>query len=85
MSAASGSTSEFSPRAWKDFLFDVMPRQGAWTEEQYLAMTDHTNRLIEFTDGRLEPLLMPTDRHQAARRHGPLRPVAAANPTWKTS
>ncbi len=65
MSAASDSTSEFSPRAWKDFLFDVMPRQGAWTEEQYLAMTDHTNRLIEFTDGSLEPLPVPTDRHQA--------------------
>jgi Uma2 family endonuclease len=65
MSAASDSTSEFSPSAWKDFLFDVMPSQGTWTEEQYLAMTDHTNRLIEFTDGRLEPLAMPTDRHQA--------------------
>jgi Uma2 family endonuclease len=65
MSAASDSTSEFSPSARKDFLFDVMPSQGTWTEEQYLAMTDHTNRLIEFTDGRLEPLAMPTDRHQA--------------------
>jgi Uma2 family endonuclease len=65
MSAASDLADDFSPRAWKDFLFDVMPRQGTWTEEQYLAITDHTNRLIEFTDGRLEPLPMPTDRHQA--------------------
>ena len=65
MSSTSDSTSEFSPRAWKDFLFEVMPRQGTWADEQYLAMTDHTNRLIEFTDGRLEPLPMPTDRHQA--------------------
>ena len=65
MSAASDSTSDFSPRAWKDFLFEVMPRQGTWTEEQYLAITDHTNRLIEFTDGCLKPLPMPTDRHQA--------------------
>lgn len=46
-------------------MFEVMPRQGAWTDEQYLAMTDHTNRLIEFTDGCLEPMPMPTDRHQA--------------------
>lgn len=65
MSAVSDSIGEFSPRAWKNFLFDVMPSQGTWTEEQYLAMTDHTNRLIEFTDGCLEPLPMPTDRHQA--------------------
>lgn|SRR5487761_1737545 len=65
MSAASDFTSEFSPSAWKDFLFDVMPRQGAWSDEQYLAMTEHMNRLIEFTDGSLEPLPMPTDRHQA--------------------
>jgi|SRR5215469_15671448 len=65
MSAASDLADDFSPRAWKDFLFEVMPRQGTWTDEQYLAITDHTNRLIEFTDGRLEPLPMPTDRHQA--------------------
>lgn len=58
-------TSEFTPGAWKEFLFEVMPRQGAWTEEQYLTMTDHTNRLVEYTDGLLEPLPMPTDRHQA--------------------
>lgn len=51
--------------AWKDLLMEVLPNQGAWTEEQYLVFTDHTNRLIEFTDGCLEPLPMPTDRHQA--------------------
>lgn len=65
MSSQSDFTSDFTPRAWKEFLFEVMPRQGAWTEEQYLTMTDHTNRLVEFTDGLLEPLPMPTDRHQA--------------------
>jgi Uma2 family endonuclease len=64
MSATSNVTSAFSPRAWRDFLFEVLPPQGAWSEEQYLALTDHTNRLIEFTDGYLEPLPMPTDRHQ---------------------
>lgn len=46
MSAASDFANDFSPRAWKDFLFEVMPRQGTWTDEQYLAITDHTNRLI---------------------------------------
>ncbi len=38
--------------------------QGMWTEAQYLRLTEHTKRLIEFTDGRLEVLPMPTDRHQ---------------------
>lgn len=64
MSPPAEFTNDFTPRAWKDFLFELMPRQGNWTEEQYLAMTDYTTRLIEFTDGRLEPLPMPTDRHQ---------------------
>jgi Uma2 family endonuclease len=64
MSGRSEFTSNFTPRAWNEFLFDAMPRQGTWTEGQYLAMTDHTNRLIEFTDGCLEPLPFPTDHHQ---------------------
>ena len=38
--------------------------QGHWTEAQYLRLTEHTNRLIEFTDGHIEVLPMPTDRHQ---------------------
>src|SRR5207249_4699506 len=49
---------------WKDLLEDILPRQGEWTEEQYLVLTDHTNRLVEFTDGFLEVLPMPTDKHQ---------------------
>jgi Uma2 family endonuclease len=65
MSTASDSKNDLSPRAWKSFLLDMMPPQGEWTEEQYLAFTDHTNRLIEFTDGWLEPLPMPTDKHQS--------------------
>lgn len=38
--------------------------QGLWTEEQYLRLTDHTRQMIEFTDGMLEVLPMPTDQHQ---------------------
>jgi len=38
--------------------------QGLWTEEQYLSLTDHTRHLIEFTDGMIEVLPMPTDKHQ---------------------
>ena len=43
---------------------DLLPLQGLWTEEQYLKLTDQTNHLIEFTDGDLEVLPMPTRRHQ---------------------
>jgi Uma2 family endonuclease len=49
---------------WKDFLEEILPRQGCWSEEEYLVLTDHRTRLIEFTDGFLEALPMPTDKHQ---------------------
>lgn len=65
MATVSGISSDLTPHAWKNLLADVLPRQGSWSEEQYLVFTDHTTRLIEYTDGRLEPLPMPTDRHQA--------------------
>jgi Uma2 family endonuclease len=38
--------------------------QGTWTVEQYVRLTDHADRLLEFTDGELELLPMPTDKHQ---------------------
>ena len=50
---------------WKDVLEDIVPPQGQWSEELYLALTDHSNRLIEFSDGFLEVLPMPTDKHQS--------------------
>jgi Uma2 family endonuclease len=39
--------------------------QGTWTVEQYLRLTDRSKRPFEFTDGQLELLPMPTDKHQA--------------------
>ena len=48
---------------------DLSALQGSWTEAQYLKLTGHCNRLIEFTDGRLEILPMPTQRHQAISRY----------------
>lgn len=39
--------------------------QGLWTQDQYLAISEVTNHLIEFTDGCIEVLPMPTKRHQA--------------------
>jgi Uma2 family endonuclease len=49
---------------WKDVLEAVLPPQGEWSEEEYLVLTDHRARLVEFTDGFLEPLPMPTLEHQ---------------------
>jgi Uma2 family endonuclease len=54
-----------SAEAWKDVLEEILPPQGRWSEDEYLVLTDHRNRLIEFTDGFLEVLPMPTDKHQA--------------------
>ena len=47
---------------------DLLPLQGLWTEEQYLRLTDQTNRLIEFTEGSVEILPMLTRKHQAISR-----------------
>lgn len=51
-----------------DLLLDLDSLQGSWTAEQYLLLTDQTNRLIEFTDGYVEVLPMPTDSHQVLLR-----------------
>jgi Uma2 family endonuclease len=47
---------------------DMLPLQGLWTEEQYLRLTDQTNHFIEFTEGSVEVLPMPTRKHQAISR-----------------
>ena len=43
---------------------DSTALQGFWTQAQYLELTSQSNRLIEFTDGRIEILPPPTQRHQ---------------------
>jgi Uma2 family endonuclease len=47
---------------------DLEPLQGLWSVEQYLRLTNQTNHLIEFTDGVIEVLPMPTKSHQAISR-----------------
>lgn len=42
----------------------LFPNVGAWTVDEYLDLTDSTNQLVEFTDGCVEFLEMPTTRHQ---------------------
>lgn len=43
----------------------VLPRQGHWSDEAYLRLTDECPRLVEFTDGYVEQLPTPTSSHQA--------------------
>ncbi len=40
----------------------LFPPQGEWSEEEYLSLP--TNHLVEFVDGCLEVLPMPTSSHQ---------------------
>ena len=48
-----------------ELLCSALPPQGAWSDDAYLWLTDHSRRLIEFTDGSLEELPLPTSTHQA--------------------
>jgi Uma2 family endonuclease len=64
MATASTLRTDVSSQEWKDLLEEILPPQGAWSEEEYLTLTDHRNRLVEFTDGFLEAVPMPTDKHQ---------------------
>ncbi len=50
---------------WKDLLEEILPPQGQWSPDEYLILTEHSNRLVEYTDGLLEALPMPTDKHQS--------------------
>lgn len=61
----SSAAVRISPAEQKELLLELLPDQGEWSEEEYLWLTDHTKRLVEFTDGFLQVLPMPTDRHQA--------------------
>ena len=47
---------------------DSTALQGFWTQAQYLKLTNQSNRLLEFTEGRIEVLPIPTQEHQAISR-----------------
>jgi Uma2 family endonuclease len=56
-------TSESGPQpAWE--IARLFPPDGAWSVSDYLYLTDDTNQLVEFVDGRVEVLEMPTTAHQ---------------------
>ena len=44
-------------------LGEVLP-QGSWRDDDYLWLTDRSRHLVEFTDGYLELLPMPSRGHQ---------------------
>ena len=66
MSSLPFTSSQEPEYAWD--VATLFPEQGEWSEEAYLDMTDGTNRRIEFTDGRLEFLPLPTEIHESLVR-----------------
>jgi Uma2 family endonuclease len=66
----------------KPYLKKTSPLQGEWSEDEYLRLTDHITK-VEFTDGFLEFLPMPTDRHQSILEFLFLSLLAALKPRGK--
>jgi Uma2 family endonuclease len=60
----SNQTTHATQQQVDDFVLEVLPTQGQWNADDYLWLTDHTARLIEFSNGYIEELPMPTDQHQ---------------------
>jgi len=63
MTVAPTRNSSISPRGqpvWE--IAELFPEQGYWTEAGYLAL--RTNRLVEFDNGLIEVLPVPTRTHQ---------------------
>ena len=54
-----------SQQAADAILLAARPPQGCWSEHDYLWLTDRCNRLVEFADGCIEELALPTDSHQS--------------------
>jgi hypothetical protein len=43
-------------------IAELFPEQGDWLEEEYMRLPG--NRLVEFSNRRVDVLPMPTQRHQ---------------------
>lgn len=57
-------TTATTQEAADQLLLAVRPPQGCWSETDYLWLTDHCSHLVEFADGHIEELPLPTDTHQ---------------------
>lgn len=64
MPLAYQSTMTTSQEELDSLVLNAAPRQGQWGAEDYLWLSSHASALIEFTDGYIEVLPAPTDRHQ---------------------
>ena len=53
-------TSQLGEPVWE--IAELFPQQGFWTEQEYLALK--TNHLVEFDNGTIEVLPLPTKTHQ---------------------
>ncbi|HEY8602308.1 MAG TPA: Uma2 family endonuclease [Thermomicrobiales bacterium] len=53
-----------SQRELDEVLLELLPEQGSWGEEEYIWLTDRSNRLIDFTAGYIEVVPPPTSTHQ---------------------
>lgn len=49
--------------AWE--VATLFPPQGEWSADAYLDLSDRRNRRIEYADGRVEFLPLPTELHEA--------------------
>lgn len=68
MAAAIDAPTMHLKLAGDNTLIDLSILQGLWSDAQYLRLTGQTNRLLEFTDGVIEVLPLPTRSHQAISR-----------------
>jgi Uma2 family endonuclease len=66
MSSIPATPSHEPEYAWD--IATLFPEQGEWPVEEYLKLTDHASRRIEYTEGRLEFLPMPTEIHESLVR-----------------
>ena len=53
-----------SQHEYQQAMLELLPEQGDWSESSYLWLTDQTRRLVEYADGEIEALPMPTAGHQ---------------------
>ncbi len=56
------TTSDQPALAWE--VVPLLPARGEWSEEDYLWLSNRSNHLVEFSDGCVEVLPMPTEEHQ---------------------
>lgn len=80
MTTSPFATTRTSQEQLDDLVLDLLSVQGQWEEEAYIWLADKANRLIEFTDGYIEVLPMPTDDHQLLSQYLLLSFLATLRP-----